>query len=175
MKLIALTGAKTVGKTTIAQALLERLENAEIQSFASPMKAMIEALGIPKEYIEKKKEEPIPAIDMSARQLLCSLGTEWGRNTLGEDVWVKFLDLRIRESKKDIIIIDDCRFGNEARWVAEQGGIVVRLEREGIEYNFNHITEYPLGDDYVSYITDCDDIKECVEGILFLKELQYDG
>lgn len=175
MKIIALTGAKTVGKTTIAQALQKLYKSSEVKSFASPMKAMLLSLGVDKKYIEKDKEEPIPHIGMSARQLLCSLGTEWGRNTLGNDVWIKFLELTLDKSKSEYVIIDDCRFGNEAQWVRKQDGIVVRLEREGIEYKHNHITEYPIEDDCVDYVIDCDDIPECVEAIQFLIELQTDG
>lgn len=47
--------------------------------------------------------------------LLQLLGTEWGRNTIDSDIWVKIMIAKIKKefSNYDCIVIDDCRFKNE--------------------------------------------------------------
>ena len=176
MNIIAFTGAKTVGKTTVAKALQKRIEGSHVLSFATPLKAMASALGIPSEYIDVNKEETIPSICVSSRELLCSLGTDWGRNFLGQDVWVKFLELRANQLDPDCtIIIDDLRFNNEAEWVLQNGGIVFKLTREGKDYDYSHVTERPIRDELILYIADCDNVDECVEAVFCIHELQTDG
>lgn len=50
-------------------------------------------------------------------ELLQILGTEYGRNKLGENVWVdackRTVDKILAEDPENIVIIDDCRFENE--------------------------------------------------------------
>jgi Mrp family chromosome partitioning ATPase len=61
--------------------------------------------------------------------LLQLLGTEWGRNTLGENIWVEIAKYRAAEALKDpraVVIIDDCRFPNELSAFPE--AFRVRLE-----------------------------------------------
>lgn len=45
--------------------------------------------------------------------LLQVLGTEWGRKTRGESVWVDVVRKRILKSNRDTYVIGDCRFENE--------------------------------------------------------------
>jgi len=63
------------------------------------------------------------------RRLLQNIGTEAGRQVLGENVWVDIVKRKIDESNCPAIVITDLRFPNEASFVADQGGIVVRIER----------------------------------------------
>ena len=74
IKLIALNGAKTVGKSTIANALAALSDDVVIVSFATPIRAMLEAMGVDQHNLNVAKEEPIEGLGKSARQLLCSLG-----------------------------------------------------------------------------------------------------
>lgn len=65
-------------------------------------------------------------------QLLQYLGTEFSRNTYGQDVWVNALKKNIETKAKEfqpsktLIIVDDCRFENE--FDAFPDALKVRLE-----------------------------------------------
>jgi hypothetical protein len=173
MKLIALNGAKTVGKTTIAEAL--KLQSADIRiiSFATPLRSMLKAIGVDDHYLNVAKEEPVPGLGQSAREMLCSLGTEWGRNMVNESIWLWAMGKQIDEvvynykgGEDLIIVIDDCRFPNEAEWLRLNGGKLVHLSREGVEYTKGHDSELPLPKHLVDYELDAGDIENCVNIIL---------
>ena len=93
MKIIALTGPKQVGKTTVANAIANYLDpfiHSQVVSFATPMRAMLLAMGIDESNLNNPslKETPIEGINKSARQLLQTLGTDWGRNMINDNIWL---------------------------------------------------------------------------------------
>lgn len=45
--------------------------------------------------------------------LLQVLGTDWGRKTIDEDIWVKCLKKKIQSEGNSLVVIGDCRFENE--------------------------------------------------------------
>lgn len=72
--------------------------------------------------VEQKKGKP------AVRKLLQLLGTEIGRELIGyEDVWVDILREKARGI--DNVVVDDCRFPNEAKALREEGFTLVRLLR----------------------------------------------
>jgi len=92
-----------------------------------------------------RKEKPLEWMGgKSPRQLLQSLGTDWGRDMVSETIWIDAMRRMISDQSFDVIIIDDCRFENEAQMVRDMGGIVVGLEREGIAYTGEHKSETPV-------------------------------
>lgn len=115
--------------------------------------------------------------------LLQMLGTEWGRNTIDPDIWVKCLQGEMRNisgetgNPKHLFIISDCRFENEFDGV---DAFKVRLEasrdtRYGRcsqwRYNEDHVSETSL-DDYARqgkfdcYVDTEKDLASCVNQIL---------
>lgn len=79
------------------------------------------------------------------RKLLQFLGTEWGRKTIDNDLWVDLMEERLaRLSTNDLTCIcTDCRFPNE--WdVLKKFGCdfykVVRLERERVASGATNLT-----------------------------------
>ena len=146
-KIIALTGPKGVGKTSIAKELEERAwEDRCVVSFADPLRRMLSRL-VPIKAMKhpQLKEEPIEWLGgKSPRQLLQSLGTDWGRNMISETIWIDAMRQTIPAQPFNTVIIDDCRFENEAKMVREMDGIVIRLKRKGIEYSEEHASEMPV-------------------------------
>lgn len=66
-------------------------------------------------------------------KLLQLLGTEWGRTTLGEDIWVRCLmgeienlSKKYQDNPRTVFIVSDCRFKNEFDGVP--GAFKVRLD-----------------------------------------------
>jgi hypothetical protein len=65
-----------------------------------------------------QKEQPVEWLGgKSPRQLLQSLGTDWGRDMVSATIWIDAMQRLIAEQSSDVIIIDDCRFDNEAQMV----------------------------------------------------------
>jgi len=164
MKILALTGPKMVGKSTVANAIADAADvPTHIMSFADPMRSMLLALGVDMINLHDQsiKEKEIAGIGKSARQLMQTLGTDWGRNMVAQDIWLWSMQKRIEKSKADgarLIVIDDCRFDNEALWVNQQKGKVVRLARDGFEYGSdNHESEQPIRFKHMDAMIDASD------------------
>ncbi len=149
--LIGLTGAAGSGKTTAMNWVLKN-HNTNRMSFAGPLKVMTRELirtALPKgwdhdagAYIEDPvlKETPIPFLgNLTARRLMQTLGTEWGRQTLHPDFWVGIAAAKVERQlgstfkKSDRVpikvIFDDVRFENEAMMIRAYGGVIVRVIR----------------------------------------------
>jgi hypothetical protein len=186
IKLIALNGPKGVGKTTVASALRYSLRNrgfftASILSFAGPIKAMAKTLGVPESYLidPALKEEEIPGLGVSSRVLMQTLGTEWGRQMISDQIWLWAMTRAIEKDHKGLddneihfIIIDDCRFDNEADYVTKHGGIVIQLERLGVKYTGEHSSESALTEE-VDCRVDCDYVADAVRSILNFTEKEF--
>ena len=173
MKIIALTGPKMVGKSTIANAIAEAAEvETHILSFADPMRSMLQAMGVDLSHLRDQslKEKPIEGIGKSARELMQKLGTDWGRNMISENIWLWAMQRRIERAGKEgarLVVIDDCRFDNEALWVNQQQGKVVRLARDGFEYGSdNHESEQPIGFQHMDAMIDASDDEAAAKVIL---------
>lgn len=66
------------------------------------------------------------------RLMLQKEGTEEGRNKYGENIWVDTLEnwikLRTIRDNVQVVLVTDCRFPNEAKWVEDHGGLLIRIE-----------------------------------------------
>lgn len=151
-KLIALCGHKGVGKSTYASFLAGK--NGHVFSFATPLKSMLTAV-FPNEYVLKKKDEKIPYFDVTARYLLQTLGTEWGRNMVDQNIWIKLLRVRLIDHLTDSavtpLVVDDLRFDNEAEMIRELGGEVWQLDRRNFTAsNDKHVSEQGISDKLIT-------------------------
>jgi hypothetical protein len=78
------------------------------------------------------------------RTLLQWWGTEY-RRAQDSYYWVKELQRKVRASTAQVVLITDMRFQNEFSWVKSQGGITVKVEREGFDNGINdHPSEHQL-------------------------------
>lgn len=80
------------------------------------------------------------------RRLLQALGTEVGRNILGENLWVDAVFRKIEANGDKLVVITDVRFPNEAHAVKDHGGYVVRIQRPGVTAINDHPSETSLDD-----------------------------
>ena len=162
-----------VGKSTVANAIAEAAEvETHIISFADPIRSMLQALGVSLSNLHDQllKEKSIEGIGKSARELMQKLGTDWGRNMIAEDIWLWAMQRRIERAKQEgarLVVIDDCRFDNEALWVNQQKGKVVRLARDGFEYGSdNHESEQPIRFQHMDAMIDASDDEAAARVIL---------
>ena len=137
------------GKTTVADLLIEH----QRASFAAPLKravsTMLRDLGIPGfRYVYENKEAIIPELGVSARHMMQTLGTEWGRACIHPDFWVMIARAETQRIITDggSVVIDDVRFPNESAMIRDLGGELWRIDRPGVTYDGNHSSEGALND-----------------------------
>jgi hypothetical protein len=162
--IIGLSGPAGVGKSHIARKLA-KIAGGDHVSFASSIKLGLFVMGLGGNEEDKRQEV---YGGHSGRDLMRSLGTEWGRNIVGENVWIDVLFRELERSEAHLTIIDDVRFANEAQAIKSEGGIVVELIRDGIEYNYEHETEMGLQIIDIDEIIDCSDAEMACYKILAL-------
>ena len=80
------------------------------------------------------------------RRLLQRLGTEGGRKTLWDSIWIDAAFAGLDENAK--VVVSDVRFPNEADAIKERGGEVWRVARAGIGPANDHPSETSL-DNYL--------------------------
>jgi hypothetical protein len=135
MILLGIAGAAGAGKDTVADYLVDKYNFVKF-GFAWPLKAMLHAgLGLdPNDYQSgPQKEADIPRFGFSYRKAAQTLGTEWGRGLLRDDLWLLLAQLRIEWIKVELpkvggIACCDLRFENEASLIRGQGGLVLHLK-----------------------------------------------
>lgn len=109
----------------------------------------------PDEYILTQKEVPIPNYPkhVTGRYLLQTLGTDWARKLITEDIWMLMLRERLVKDMKERgspMVVDDLRFTNEAQMIRELGGEVWELHRRKFEpANDNHASEAGIPDELI--------------------------
>lgn len=130
--LIGITGRKGHGKDSVGAAL--RGVGFTTVAFADPLKdALKVALGFTEEQVRgsnEAKEAVDPRYGVSPRHAMQTLGTEWGRRYICEDVWVQAAFARV-EAVRGHVAITDVRFPNEAEAVRARGGVVWKVYRPG--------------------------------------------
>lgn len=82
-----------------------------------------------------------------AREYLQGLGTEVGRNMMGEDVWAKLAGYKIQDLHKlGPVVITGIRYQNELDMLHELGGAGVWISRAGLSApQSTHTSETSLG------------------------------
>ena len=170
--LIGLTGKKGCGKSSIARILRDN-HGFKIMSFATPIKRMLEAMGIERENLNDPclKEVELPEFGKSPRQLMQLLGTEFARNMIHPNIWIYVMERELGEPKN--VVIDDVRFHNEAQMIRGYDGIVIEVLRGKHLMEDGHVSEAGLDDDMIDtqlqniscYVTDLElEVSKILEG-----------
>jgi hypothetical protein len=139
---IGICGRARTGKDTVTDFLIAQYGGYRY-SFAQPLKAMLKAgfgMDLESTYWQERKEEVIPALGRSPRELMQTLGTEWGRRLVHPELWL-ILGTGVLNSRGAGMIVSDVRFENEAAWVRKMGGKVIHLERANAPQVKEHVSE----------------------------------
>ena len=125
-KIIATVGPPLSGKSTFCGNVFGYAR----VSFASPLYAMLGAL-LGDDVVNAArganvKGEPLPGLcGKSLREGLQTLGTEWGREMIGHDLWINHL-FEEAEGRR-AIAVDDLRFPDEYEALRARGAVFVRM------------------------------------------------
>lgn len=154
--LIGICGHAGSGKDTLAEGIA-KTDVYFVYHFADPIKAAINVMfGFGPVHWENRewKEEAIPWLinttskdpmdpaGISPRYLAQTLGTEWGRNLIDGNIWLKIAQKKFERVSSTAemkggrilglgMIIPDVRFENEAQWIRDAGGLMLEVIRPG--------------------------------------------
>ena len=137
-KLIGLySSVPQCGKSTVARYLRDE-HNYAVMPFARTLKAMLVPLLTSLGYnefevqrlIAHDKQHVVTELGVTVRHLMQTLGTEWGRQCVAPDVWLRVW--RKSVERYDRVVVDDVRFPNEADLIKTLGGEMWLVERPGV-------------------------------------------
>lgn len=185
-QLIGLTGTAGCGKDTVAEFLRDVYAFRTV-SLADPIRrGVCEMFGLSHEYMTDRvlKEQPIHHLcNKSPRQLMQTLGTEWGRNYICTHIWLNIAQRKIDMDRKlyernnsfpEGIVVSDIRFDGEAKWLKDQGGEIWFINRPDNPYALtdnDHESEAGVSLEYIDKtIINDSDVDELFERIALLME-----
>lgn len=153
--IIGICGAAGAGKGSVASILESR--GFATLSFADPLYEAVSAitgLTVAELQDRSRKENTLGWISCSPRRLLQTLGTDWGRNMIHQEIWVMATMQRMLPGGD--YCIPDVRFVNEAAAIRARGGVVWRVERPGHSLLAGaaaaHESERGIPDEYVDSV-----------------------
>lgn len=150
-RIIGIAGRAGAGKNTVA----EMIPGASVVGFADPLyEGLAAMLGVPEDMLRSRrnKETPLKWLGKSPRELMQTLGTEWGRGMVAQDIWLRLAKRRI-ETYGGTIVFSDVRFDNEAEWIRNQGGEVWLVERDQ-ETHHTHSSEAGISPHLIDRVID---------------------
>jgi len=140
------TGLARSGKDHAANYLAKHM-NLHKYAFAEPLKTMLKSV-FGDHFHEGDRSGICPETGKSYREMMQTLGTEWGRQLMDENVWVNLVNRRWGEVEagchlvneyKDYkghhaklaegMILSDVRFDSEAQWIRDHGGVILEVVR----------------------------------------------
>lgn len=134
--LVAFTGFKGSGKDTAAAVLLNDYRYTKM-AFGDPIKdALVAGLGLDHSQVHgDRKESPIGWLDgITPRFLMQQLGTEWGREIVHPDLWVRIIERRIQQAwstgqSRRCFALTDVRHVNEIDMARQLGATIIHVRR----------------------------------------------
>ena len=163
--------APSSGKSTVAGML-----GGVTFSFADPLRNFVArtltSLGHDGfDLVRNHKEEKITGIGVTPRQMMQTLGTEWGRACVHPDLWVMIAESEAKNWLRSVnVTFDDVRFPNEADMIRRLGGELWLVDRPGVVYEGSHASEGALinvsPDSVINNSGDLEQLREVVSGLL---------
>jgi len=134
MIVIGITGKAKSGKDAMVEEYLKRPDHPLTQRLAFADGVKHSASAIFRESVGmfyEHKEEISEQWGISYREMLQKLGTDFARDMIDKDFWVKWLDSKLKTIPTSIglVFVTDVRFDNEAKWIHSQGGAVIEVLR----------------------------------------------
>lgn len=154
--LIGITGPAGCGKNLVAS----MVPDAVVIQLADPLYAALSVmLGIPEAMLRSRafKEQKIEWLGQSPRQMLQTLGTEWGRGMVSDRIWLTLAARRIdalEHGGTPAVVIADVRFDNEAELIRSRGGEVWLVDRRPESATTEHVSEAGIARSLINRVID---------------------
>lgn len=139
IQLIGVHGPLNGGKDTVATYIIHKFPTHFIRyAFARPIKEACKVLfGFTQAQLEDRvlKELDDKFWGFSPRKAMQLLGTEYGRDMLRKDIWIKRAEMECINNLQQgcATVITDVRFENEAEWLrAQPNSMLIYLEVPGL-------------------------------------------
>jgi len=165
------------GKSTVAETLDDAKCFGHVTlSFASHLRCYVSRMltslghdGI--DLVSNHKDQKIAGIGVTPRQMMQTLGTEWGRSCVHPEIWVMIAECDAKYCLCSVdVTFDDVRFPNEAEMIRRLGGELWLVERPGVVYEGDHSSEGALTDVLPDAVINnsgtLEDLQEIVHGLL---------
>ena len=149
---ILLSAYAQSGKDTAAHLIAQSLDAKQFY-FAEPLYAMILTmfahLDITLADLHRMKvnNERLPDCNVTVRQMLQTLGTEWGRTYVSETIWPSILAQKVKASGCKLAVVSDCRFVNEYHRIGGDGDfntVTWFISRDECQPQTHHKSEQEL-------------------------------
>jgi len=146
--LIGITGKAGSGKDTVAD-YLKASSNFRSIAFADPIRAGMKAIfGFDDRLFQHPDKEVIlEEFGKSPRQMMQTLGTEWGRESVNTDLWLILAGIKVKalSARGYNVAITDVRFENEAEYIRSSGGEIWHIQRGVAGTKHVHTSEAGVG------------------------------
>jgi len=128
--IIGICGKKGHGKDAIGKVLVDELRFKR-EYFAKPLKDALKVLlNMSDDQVHGHLREVLDVrYNITPRQALQTLGTEWGRNYIHQDIWAMTCIERMRSLSESNWVVTDLRFLNEERLLREGGSHIIKVIR----------------------------------------------
>ncbi len=170
MRIIGIHGKAESGKDTLGRSFMRAIrpqyKSARI-AFADALKSTAMTMfNLTHEQAYEQKDYVHPVYGMTVRDLLQKLGTEFARDMIDTDFWVKRAEMAIKEFEAEVtqndpkrvcfVVMPDVRFNNEARFIRRYGGHIVEVLRDGpstlTDIEKQHKSEQGINREYIDFV-----------------------
>ncbi len=148
MYLIGLHSRAHGGKDTVAAHLVEKHGFVQVAFADAVYRGLCAIFGVHDEQILRShtyKESSMQWFGgRSPRYLLQTLGTEWGRDMVAKDLWIRIAEREIdrhRATNCRGVVVSDVRFDNEADFIRDAGGRIWLIVRPTKDRVREHVSE----------------------------------
>lgn len=164
--IIGITGAKYTGKTTLAREIVRQHGNAQIYSFAKPLKEVCHILfgGTEANWYGDFKNEKLPEWSLllgegfsTPRRILQTVGADLFRDKVYHDFWVlvarRYIADIFQNEQCGLVVIDDVRFDNEAEMLRNEdyNTTIVKITRDTDAPKDSHASERGVTGHLIDY------------------------
>jgi len=151
--LIGFTGEARSGKDTAA-AQLKSIHGFMLYAFAQPIKlACREIFGWGEQHVNGDlKEITDPLFNISPREAMQTLGTQWGREMINQEIWLQRAKHEMMTNK--LLAVTDVRFNNEAELIKSRGGIIIKISRNDKAQVLSHKSESGISSNLIDFHID---------------------
>ena len=153
--IIGISGKKNSGKSTVSDIL--KNHGFYLDSFAASVKDIASILfNYSREKLEgntiedriwRETEDSIQrdflGRPFKPRDALTLIGTDFGRNLIHQNIWIKTVFDRYNQNLDKNLVITDLRFPNEFDSIKKHNGVTIRIIRPN-NLSSNHISETAL-------------------------------